>query len=274
MIPTLMDQPGGGAAPGMPPPGAQLSRDGRSWWDGARWVAVPAPQIPAPPPLPPSSPPWAPPGPPPGFAAAPPGYYGQAPATFQPYWQPPPPPSRSGRRRGLVALSLVPVIAVCAIAGYLVTRPASTPAAHTYTDPGKHFSAAFPVTPLSTSQTLTEDGVDVTITMYEAQVSGSEGYMAGYAVYPQSVDTSNPTANLAGAVQGGVTAVNGTLLSQSQSTYQGFPSVDLLVSAGGYYIEYRFVLDGHSMFEIGIQSTQDPPPAFTAFANSLVILAP
>ncbi len=182
----------------------------------------------------------------------------------------------------LAVIGLVVAVAAGATAGYLLTRPAAAPATHhsaapqphTYTDPGKHFSAAFPVTPLSTSQTLTENGVDVTITLYEAQVSGSEGYLAGYVAYPASVDVSNPSANLAGAIQGGVTAMNGTLVSQSESTYQGFPSADFLVSASGYYVEIRIVLDGHSLFEVGIQATQDPPADFHSFANSLVILAP
>jgi hypothetical protein len=138
----------------------------------------------------------------------------------------------------------------------------------------QHFSVAFPVTPISQSETLPVNGTDLTITEYVATVSSTDQYEAGYVPYPDSVDTSNPSVNLAGAVQGAVTSTGGTLLSQSQGTYQGFPSVDFLLSAQGEYIDYRVVLDGHSLYQVAVASTVNPPANFTSFASSLKILAP
>lgn len=133
---------------------------------------------------------------------------------------------------------------------------------------------AFPVTPISQSETLPVNGTDLTITEYVATVSSTDQYEAGYVPYPDSVDTSNPSVNLAGAVQGAVTSTGGTLLSQSQGTYQGFPSVDFLLSAQGEYTDYRVVLDGHSLYQVAVASTVNPPANFTSFASSLKILAP
>jgi len=256
-----MDQPGGfGAVPGVPPPGAPLSPDGRAWWDGARWLPLPPPMAPA--------------APAPAAAPPPPAVFGQVPLFFQPYPQPPDPAARP-RKRGLFAvIAVVVLVAVGGTATYLITRPAPIPTGHTFTDPGGHFSAAFPTPPLSTTQTLTEDGADFTITEYEAQVSASDGYLVGYVVYPASFDAGDSYGVLGAAIQGALSAAGGTLMSRTDGTYHGLPSTDFLLAASGYYVEMRLVLDGESLFEIGIQSTQDPPPGFTGFANSLVILSP
>jgi hypothetical protein len=178
-----------------------------------------------------------------------------------------------------VVAALVVIGVAATAAAVLVSQPASpssasTPSTPLFTDPGSHFSVAFPVTPISQSETLPVNGTDLTITEYVATVSSTDQYEAGYVLYPDSVNTSNPSVNLAGAVQGAVTSTGGTLLSQSQGTYQGFPSVDFLLSAAGQYIDYRVVLDGHSLYQVAVGSTVNPPANFTSFASSLKILAP
>ncbi len=224
-------------------------------------------------------------GAPPGSPGTPatypghPGYPGYPAAAASPWGAPPPPvPPRSRAGWLVAAVAALVVIGVGATAAVLLTgRRTSSPSAPSkpaFTDPGGHFSLAFPVTPISSSQTQTVQGTPITITLWQASVSSTDGYMAGYVAYPQSVDTSSPYTNLAGAVQGAVTGTGGTLVSQSQGTYQGFPSVDALISASNEYVEYRVILDGHSLFEVGVVSADDPPPNFTSFANSLRILAP
>jgi hypothetical protein len=178
-----------------------------------------------------------------------------------------------------VVAALVVIGVAATAAAVLVSQPAphassSTPSPPLFTDPGSHFSVAFPVTPISQSETLPVNGADLTITEYVATVSSTDQYEAGYVLYPDSVDTSNPSVNLAGAVQGAVTSTGGTLLSQSQGTYQGFPSVDFLLSAQGEYVDYRVVLNGHSLYQVVVASTVNPPANFTSFASSLKILAP
>jgi hypothetical protein len=172
------------------------------------------------------------------------------------------------------ALGALVVLVAGGGGAYLLTRPASTPPAHRFTDPGNPFSVAFPVTPIATSSTTSVAGIEITVTEWEAQVSASDTYVAGYVAYPASVNTSNSSASLAGAVEGAVTAADGTLVSQSVGTYQGFPSVDFLLTTHGDYVEYWIVLDDNSAFEVGMSSTQNPPPGFTSFANSLLIIAP
>jgi hypothetical protein len=91
---------------------------------------------------------------------------------------------------------------------------------------------------------------------------------------PVAAPSPPPAGPWEPAAQGAVTSTGGTLLSQSQGTYQGFPSVDFLVSAQGEYIDYRVVLDGHSLYQVAVASTVNPPANFTSFASSLKILAP
>ncbi len=126
-----------------PPPGAPLSDDGRYWWDGTRWNAVPPPAAPPPPPVaqpwtqaaviapvPVASPwvqpeatpdpvaqPWS--QPTPAGSWGPPGYAGAQTAQ-----QPPPgaAPARSSNARWiLIALAAVVVVAASVVA-FLVVR--------------------------------------------------------------------------------------------------------------------------------------------------------
>jgi hypothetical protein len=151
---------------------------------------------------------------------------------------------------------------------------ASPSAAGQFTDPGHDFAAAFPATPTSASGSETESGITITYTTWEAldPVSG-EDYFAIWMPYPPAVNVSNALTSLETGVTNMVTSQGSALISQTTGTYQGYPDDNALISAGGAYEEYRFILAGHDFYAFGVASAENPPPGFSAFVGSVQIYA-
>jgi len=153
--------------------------------------------------------------------------------------------------------------------------PTPTPTAAasvTLTDPGHDFSAAFPLTPVSTTESETVDGVSLSYTGWTAiDPSTGDQYVVVDMPYPASVDVSDPQLSLQAGVNSMVTSLNATVISRTSGTDGGYPDVDVLVSTEGIYIDYQCVLAGHAFYGAGVASAQDPPPGFAAFAASLKI---
>ena len=238
-------------------------------------------------------------------AASPPAGFGQAPAAPPPGLPgphgaiaPPPPPTGRGSPLRLILLALVVLLALVAGGVYLITHrsapgsgpsapPTRTPSASpaptlsptpvtsaAFTDPGHDFSALFPATPTSTTGSETEAGITLQYTIWLAtDPSTGDQYAVIYLPYPASANISDPRLGLQAGVNDMVATEGETLVSQQSTTYDGYPAEDCVVTKDGLYVEYQFLIAGHVFYAVGVESGQNPPPGFTAFAGSLEILS-
>jgi hypothetical protein len=247
--------------------------------------------------------------PPRSIAGGPPAAGGTAGLGIPEPPQPPPLPAPGGqpapgRPRSALRTALLALIAVAVIAGggyYALTHrtgtsvptpsasarptptatptptppPTPTPSATTtvtFTDPGHHFSAAFPATPQSATESETLDGTTLTYTGWTAvDPSTGDEYVVVDMPYPASVNVSDPELSLQAGVNSMVSSLKATVISQTSGTADGYPDVDVLISYSSIYIDYQCVLAGHAFYGAGVESAQDPPPGFAAFAASLTI---
>ncbi len=240
---------------------------------------------------------------PPPSVAGPPAAGGSAGLGIPEPPQPPPLPApggtpASGRPRSAFRTTLLALIALVVIAGggyYALTHRTGTPAPApsasgrptptatptptptatttvTFTDPGHDFSAAFPATPQSTVQSEPVDGATLNYTGWIAvDPSSGDQYLVIDMPYPASVNVSDPQLGLQTGVASMVSALKATVVSQTAGTADGYPDVDVLISTSGVYIDYRCILAGHAFYGAGVESAQNPPPGFAAFAASLTI---
>ena len=157
--------------------------------------------------------------------------------------------------------------------------PAPTPSptqvtSAAFIDPGHDFSALFPATPTSTTGSETEAGITLQYTIWLAtDPSTGDQYAVIYLPYPASANISDPQLGLQAGVNDMVVAEGETLVSQQTTTYDSYPAEDCLVTKDGLYAEYQFLIAGHVFYAAGVESGQNPPPGFAAFAGSLQILS-
>ncbi|HEX4754357.1 MAG TPA: hypothetical protein VH661_01220 [Candidatus Dormibacteraeota bacterium] len=141
-----------------------------------------------------------------------------------------------------------------------------------FTDPTNHFSASFRDAPVEDSNSLSVAGHPVSEVLWSDAIDVSTAEIVGYATYPASFNFSAPNAALNGAVAGEVSNVHGTLLSKTFGVYQGFHSVDAVISAQQVFIESRAILAGQTVYIVITTSAHNPPELFAGFAPTLTIL--
>jgi hypothetical protein len=198
-----------------------------------------------------------------------------------PAWPPPgipyaPPPHSSTRLWlwlvvGTVIAALVATVLVIGATG-VPSHPASGTPAAVFTDPTGHFSAAFRGTPVEDDNSLNVAGQAIPYVQWTDVIDLNTSETVGYVTYPSSFDFSAPNAALDGAVTGEAGNIQGTVVSKTFATYEGYHSVDSIISAKGGFVESRVVLAGHSLFILLTTSLQNPPELFANFAPSLKIL--
>jgi hypothetical protein len=199
-----------------------------------------------------------------------------------PAWPPPgipyaPPPRASTRLWlwlvvGTVIAALVATVLVIGATGTPTSHPGSGTPAAGFTDPTGHFSAAFRGTPVEDDNSLSIAGQSIPYVQWTNVIDLNTSETVGYVTYPSSFDFSAPNAALDGAVTGEAGNIQGTVVSKTFGTYEGYHSVDSIISAKGGFVESRVVLAGHSLFILLTTSLQNPPELFANFAPSLKIL--
>jgi hypothetical protein len=161
-----------------------------------------------------------------------------------------------------------------AVVGTRSGSPSSTTssAATNFTDPTNHFSAAYRDKPVEDDQNAAVGSRTINEVMWTDAIDTNTAEIVGYADFPADFNIGAPNAALDGSVAGEVSNIHGTLLSKNFGTYQGFRSVDAVISAAGGYVESRAILAGRTLYIVVVSSTNNPPELFSGFANSLHIL--
>jgi hypothetical protein len=141
-----------------------------------------------------------------------------------------------------------------------------------FSEPAGHFSADFDGTPTLNEKTDTSGAVPIVIKTWET-TSGNDSQMAGFAEIPDGMEL-DPRAALHGSVEGGASGAGGTVLSETYGTFEGYPSVDAVISAHGGYMRYRCVITPHTIYMVAVSGDANPPAGFQSFASSFHILKP
>lgn len=184
----------------------------------------------------------------------------------------PPPAQRSSRRWLWAGIAVVVVLA--ALAPFVIgPQTSSTPTGSTYTDPTNHFSANFHDKPVENDQTMAVSGHSVPEVLWTDTINNSAAEIVGYASFPADFTFATPHAALDGSVAGEVANSKGTLLSKTFGTFQGFESVDAVISLTGTYVESRAILAGRTLYIVVVSSSNNPPELFASFANSMHIIS-
>ena len=168
----------------------------------------------------------------------------------------------------LLAFSLAGIFVVANRA----TAPTTTPTSVTFTDPTNHFSATYRGNPSEKAQTTAVGNRSIREVLWTYTVNGDTSEIVGYADFPANFTVADPNNALDGSVNGEVRNSHGSLVSKKFGSYQGFKSVDALISAAGVHIETRTVLAGRTLYVIVVTSLKNPPELFDGFANSLRVL--
>ena len=250
--------------PGLPPPPEPL------------WPA------PAPPPPPPATPVAAPAAP---FAAIHP-----APSDAPPTFAAPPSvseltkPSHGRRVRLIVVIAaLIVLIGGGGAAGILLTRPSASKATHTGAASPSASGAEVSATPAPTPNTVSYDDPDQ---YYTAQFSKAPAYHsttqaspAGNVPYRYAEYIGPDVDQLVGVLvftpgtgfdtqkglQGIAAAGKGSVVSSAPSTFQGYPSLEGVISLQGDYLKVQIVHVGNLAYIIGTAGPVNPPSDFAGF---------
>lgn len=199
----------------------------------------------------------------------------------------------SGKRRtGLIAViaGLIVLIAGGSAAGFLLTRPAAGKAGPTitggsgggaatqtavgtptaagtvsYTDPEQYYTAHFASEPTyhATSQTSPVGNVPY---RYAEYVGPDVDQLVGVLVF--SPGTSFDTTK---GLQGIASAGNGSVVSSTPSTFQGYPSLEGVINLQGDYLKVQIVHVGNLAYIIGTAGPVNPPSDYARFIAAVHI---
>ena len=269
--------------PGSPPPPEPL-------WPTAdppdEVMPAPAPPPPPPPAVAPAiAPPAAPPRP---GSGSPPAFGLPSSVAPAPYRQPSvselTKPSR-GRRVGLtfVIVGVIVLVVGGSAAGFLLTRstgskashlgattpsasaaevsptPAQTPNTVSYTDPDAYYTAQFSKAPAYHSTTQASPVGNVPY-RYAEYIGPDVDQLVGVLVFAPGTgfDTQK-------GLQGIATAGKGSVISSAPSTFQGYPSLEGVISLQGDYLKVQIVHVGNLAYIIWTAGPVNPPSDYAGF---------
>ncbi|HEX7285606.1 MAG TPA: hypothetical protein VF532_05455 [Candidatus Angelobacter sp.] len=132
----------------------------------------------------------------------------------------------------------------------------------TYTAPDGTFSIELPGQPaIETTQAPLDDGRTAPMTLVSVQPTGSTAYMCSY-VENDNFANKTPDEILEAARDGSLKKTQGTLVSQSRLTVQGYPALDIQAQARENSVtDSRMVLAGKRLYMIvAVAGAQEREP--------------
>jgi hypothetical protein len=137
------------------------------------------------------------------------------------------------------------------------SAPTPTPAPTPYVAAESGFSAVFPATPAKSQQPVNQQGINATLTLYQATTNTEEVAVA-YQPLPVAPQGDAIQAGLDGGVAGSAKNVNGTVVSKSNVQFVGQPAEDAVIQAQGSVIHERIVFAGAKLYVLeGITNSMD-----------------
>jgi hypothetical protein len=141
-----------------------------------------------------------------------------------------------------------------------------------YDEPG--FSARFPSAPKAETQHISQAGLNVDLIIFKADL-GTYHYTVSSVTYPDTVNVSNPTTNLSGAINGALQSSgvkNPHIVKQTSNTVSGNPGKEVEASADNGYLFLEAILKGHTLYQVLTANDDKAPPASAqAFIDSVTL---
>lgn len=137
-----------------------------------------------------------------------------------------------------------------------------------------NFGAYFPMPPsYIPGEMPLKEGGSITTHIYQYEAEDLSLWQAGFAEYPETSDLSDVEGSLANSVELTRANFDGEIVSIENTTYQGFPAVDYLISVqnGVGYFKGRNILNGHRFYTMGYAYDAGAEVSSDHFFNSLVI---
>lgn len=135
----------------------------------------------------------------------------------------------------------------------------------TMSNAGRNFFADMPGVPKhSARQAKTGSGDNYTTDTYLVE-AGEEAFVVQTAVFPASVDTSNPRGNLQAGLDNAMKGMDGKAWSSVQwTTVQGMVAVDVVGARNGHAIRTLSLMDGPRIVAL----TYAGPPGSATSSNA------
>ena len=131
-------------------------------------------------------------------------------------------------------------------------------------------TVTFPAGPEESMQFLEIAGSEVVLRLHSATAGDGATYNMGVVTYPPQVNLADPATNLLASVSGAAGNVNGRVVRQEVTLYQGAPAVEFLVEADDVQLLARHVLDGRRLYAQNVAYREaDEPAAADDFFDSL-----
>lgn len=147
-----------------------------------------------------------------------------------------------------IVLIVFGVLVAMAVANYDKLLPHSW---KTYAAPDGSFSIEFPGQPtVETKQSPVEGGATRTITMVSVQTTSSTVYTCTY-FEDETLSTRSPDDVLESARDGSLNKTQGTVITQSRLTVQGYPALEMQARArGNSLLDSRMILAGKRLYMV------------------------
>jgi hypothetical protein len=195
-----------------------------------------------------------------------------------------------GGHRGVIAAAVIVVLLLAGggVAAFLLTRPAGapvgtvspsakgrpspltpsftpTPAGVAYTDPSHYYSARFDGAPSyhTTEQSTPAGQVPYMYTEYAAP---NTDQLVGVLVFQPGTSFDSQKG-----LQGIADASGGTLVSSNASSFQGYPSLEGVITLSGDYLKVQLVHVGNLAYVLGTAGPVNPPSDYARFLSTVHI---
>lgn len=188
----------------------------------------------------------------------------------QPTATPPLAPCR--RLLGVVAV-LVAVLAGCDGGGDdSGARPGQERAWSLFESGEGRFRVALPGEPTRREQGVDDASPETRAVLFTTQLGEAATLNVSYADYPEAITEIEPQLVLAGAVQGAVNRVSGTLARQTPLTAEGSPAIDYVIEGDEGWLQARAILVANRLYLLQLAAPRPDAGAFERLVTSFDLL--
>lgn len=182
-------------------------------------------------------------------------------------------PSSAFAPRWRLLVIAIAVIAVASCNGGGSSQPPDGDRAWPAFESGEgRFRVALPEEPARQEEDVDEEDLETKAVLFTSQLGDTATVNVSYADYPEAITEIDPRVVLAGAVQGAVKRVSGTLARQTPLTAEGSPAVDYVIEGDEGWLQARAILVGNRLYLLQLAAPRPDAAAFERLVTSFELL--